>query len=202
MGLPTTKSGVARGQRIFSWTVIAWIARHLVWYKYSRVDGRRHGGIRKIRMGRSQSQQWCSSARRNFYRVSNQLWRVLSAAEYTSANGRLEQPYLDHYVGFSSTHCKTNITKRSKEYGAKIKPENGGCVYWSFKSTTATQISLERGIIGIHPAYKTESTEQKETTASAWLAVGKVSAIYERLGFGWIDEESCERYDKAGKGFV
>jgi hypothetical protein len=88
---------------------------------------------------------------------------------------------------------------KENEFKVKIKLEDGGYVDWTFKSTTSVQISPERKVIGIHLAYKSESDNHPEATASALLVVGKVDAIYERLGFGWVDQGDYERFDKAGK---
>ncbi|KFY64180.1 hypothetical protein V496_03416 [Pseudogymnoascus sp. VKM F-4515 (FW-2607)] len=84
-------------------------------------------------------------------------------------------------------------------YEMKIKLDDGGYVYWRFKPTTCSQMLPERMAIGIHVAYKSESDNHPEATATALLVVGKVGATYERLGFGWVDQSHCDRYDKVGK---
>jgi hypothetical protein len=102
----------------------------------------------------------------------------------------------------SSMRIKKRISWRGEsEYEAKIKLEDGGRVFWRFKPTTSAKISPEREAIGIHLAYKSESVEHPEATASALLVVGKVDTIYERLGFGWVDQGHYDRFDKTGKDF-
>ncbi|KFY03804.1 hypothetical protein O988_01215 [Pseudogymnoascus sp. VKM F-3808] len=81
----------------------------------------------------------------------------------------------------------------------KIKLEDGGYVYWRFKPTTSVQILPGRTVIGIHVGYKSESDKYLEVTASALLVVGKADGIYNRLGFGWVDQGYYERFDKAAK---
>ncbi|KFZ23426.1 hypothetical protein V502_02116 [Pseudogymnoascus sp. VKM F-4520 (FW-2644)] len=100
----------------------------------------------------------------------------------------------------SSLRILRKISWRGKdEYKVKIKLEDGGYVYWRFKPTTSAQLLPEKMVIGIHVAYKSESNKHLEATASALLVVGKVDAIYERLGFGWVDQGHYERFDRAGK---
>lgn len=84
-------------------------------------------------------------------------------------------------------------------YKVKIRLEDGGYVYWRFKPTTSAQILPEKTVIGIHVAFKSESDKHLEATASALLVADKVGAIYQRLGFGWVDQGHYERFDKAGK---
>jgi hypothetical protein len=60
---------------------------------------------------------------------------------------------------------------------------------------------VKQEVLGIHLAYKTQSIQHTEATESALLVVLKMGAVYERVGFGWVTQHTCKRFDKTGKEF-
>ncbi|CZR67558.1 uncharacterized protein PAC_17457 [Phialocephala subalpina] len=86
------------------------------------------------------------------------------------------------------------------EYRAKIKLEDGGYIYWSFKSTTNIPFLPNQLATGIYLTHEASAVDKVKFTpvGPALMVVGQVGGITERIGFGWVDQFHYVEFDKRG----
>ncbi|KAH7397632.1 heterokaryon incompatibility protein-domain-containing protein [Cadophora sp. MPI-SDFR-AT-0126] len=209
-GIPILPSMPTRGKSIEAWTPAMGFLAGMFWDLKERT-GRRPGFPSWSWTGWQGPVTWTDTEDTDWpsikvdpnAQLSIELidGRVLKWEDFQNSTSKANLDlHLSNFVRLTTWTTRLQIRKRDRqkdkdEYTAKVNLEDGGYLYWKFKSISNLELLRGQICTGIILGHSIKDISMRPT-GPAILVVCQIGHAVERIGFGWVDQFEYERYSK------